>query len=199
MSFAVFRRNDKARWCFVLGMNGADSLGSFYDDAGIFCCTGEAIDDGLGVIRGWENPSVGFCFEWDASVFEPLDGFGGAPAMKWADERPVASGVEFGEFFGVKTGVGDITPPAARYFDFCEDVGSFFQNENAGSLAQITQGFGCGDGGKVAGSATADHDEIPGSVHAGGGLSFFFKFELGPLDGGVKCFDGVVDEFVEIG
>ena len=71
-------------------------------------------------------------------------------------ELPGASGVEFGQFPWLETGVGNVATASAGNFDFGEDFVGFFQDEDFGLGVYLS----AGDGGEEACGSSADYDKV---------------------------------------
>ncbi len=142
---------------FFGGGDGFDSCAGASADSGGFGGSREAIDDGLGGIRGGEHPAVGFGLETGSMALEPCDGVFGPEVVKGTEEGFFASRVVFYEWLGLEAVVGDVAAATSGNFNFLENLASFFEEED---FCTGAGGFCCGDCSEVSGSAAADNDEI---------------------------------------
>lgn len=65
-------------------------------------------------------------------VFEPIDGVLGLESVEGAEEFTVTAGVICDKSFGIEAVVSDVAAATSGDFDFGEEMGRFFREEDVG-------------------------------------------------------------------
>ena len=135
------------------GFDFVSSAASSPDDAVIAGGIDEAVNDCFRLIGGGKHAAIGLGLELDTMFLEPRDGVCGLETVEGSHEVFHASRVILDKFTRVVTIMGDIAAPPSGDANFCENLGSFFEDEDFFDAC-----FSRGDGSEKSGGSTTNYN-----------------------------------------
>ena len=122
----------------------------------------EAVDDGLGRVRGGEHAPVVLGFEGDAPGLEPRDRVGRLKRAEALFQLLAAARVVLGQGRGGEAVVGDVAASAAGDFDLGQEFGRLLEKHNLGRRMVLS----CRQRGEKSRGTSANHRHLRCTFHA---------------------------------